>query len=142
MILAIDIGNTNIVFGVFKNQKLVSIYRVNSNKDDLNKTHFLSNYNIKKIIISSVVPSLTDKVQKLCKKYLNLNSFIIKYNNVPKLEMKIDNPSQLGTDRICNIIATKSLYKLPAIIIDMGTATNHMTLFSATVAMYISDVPT
>ena len=54
MMLAIDIGNTNIVWGIFENEKLISVYRINSNTKDLNKTYFLSNYNIKYIIISSV----------------------------------------------------------------------------------------
>jgi len=125
MMLAIDIGNTNIVWGIFENKKLISVYRINSNKNDLHSISFLSNYNIKKIIISSVVPSLTNEIQKFCIKKINLNPFIIKYNNVSNLKMEIDNPSQLGTDRICNIIAAKSLYKLPAIIIDMGTATKY-----------------
>ena len=125
MMLAIDIGNTNIVWGIFENKKLISVYRINSNKNDLHNISFLSNYNIKKIIISSVVPSLTNEIQKFCIKKINLNPFIIKYNNVSNLKMEIDNPSQLGTDRICNIIAAKSLYKLPSIIIDMGTATKY-----------------
>ena len=125
MMLAIDIGNTNIVWGIFENKKLISVYRINSNKNDLHSISFLSNYNIKKIIISSVVPSLTNEIQKFCIKKINLNPFIIKYNNVSNLKMEIDNPSQLGTDRICNIIAAKSLYKLPSIIIDMGTATKY-----------------
>ena len=110
MMLAIDIGNTNIVWGIFENKKLISVYRINSNKNDLHNVSFLSNYNIKKIIISSVVPSLTNEIQEFCIKKFNLNPFIIKYNNVSNLKMEIDNPSQLGTDRICNIIAAKSLF--------------------------------
>jgi len=125
MMLAIDIGNTNIVWGIFENKKLISVHRINSNNNDLNNTSFLSNYNVKKIIISSVVPNLTNEIQVFCLKKFNLNPFIIKYNNVLNLKMEIDNPTQLGTDRICNIVAAKSLYKLPAIIIDVGTATKY-----------------
>ena len=125
MTLAIDIGNTNIVFGIFYNQKLISIYRINSIKEEIYKVDFLSKYDFKHIIISSVVPELTNDMKKFCEKKFNLKSFILKHNNVPNLQLDIDNPAQLGTDRISNTIATISLYNLPAIVVDMGTATKY-----------------
>lgn len=125
MTLTIDIGNTNIVFGIFNNQKLISIYRINSIKEEIYKVDFLSKYDFKNIIISSVVPDLTNDMKQFCKKKLYLKAFIIKHNNIPNLQLDIDNPAQLGTDRISNTIATISLYELPAIVIDMGTATKY-----------------
>tara|TARA_Y100001968_G_scaffold131855_3_gene120354 strand:- start:748 stop:1491 length:744 start_codon:yes stop_codon:yes gene_type:complete len=125
MTLAIDIGNTNIVLGIFKKNKLTATYRINSNKVEISKIDFLEKYNFKNIIISSVVPNLTNDMKQFCKKKFNLKNFIIKHNNVPNLQLDINNPAQLGTDRICNTVATISLYSLPAIVIDMGTATKY-----------------
>ncbi len=125
MILTIDIGNTNIVWGIFDNHKLVSSYRINSNLNSINETDFLRNYNINNVIISSVVPNLTVKVDEICKMYFNIKPLIVNYKDIPNLKYATNNPSQLGSDRICNIMASKNLYKLPAIIIDMGTATKY-----------------
>ena len=125
MILAIDIGNTNIVFGVFEHQKLILVHRINSQKNEFYNMNFLSKYNISKIIVSSVVPDLTDEIKKICNKILNINPFIVKHTKIPNLVLDIDNSDQLGADRICNTIAASSLYKLPAIVVDMGTATKY-----------------
>ena len=123
MIIAIDIGNTNIVFGIFKNNKLINVYRLNSIERGHIKIDFLLKYNIQNIIISSVVPNLTDKIQGLCKRKIKIKPLIIKHNNIPNLILDVEKPNQVGTDRICNVIAVSNSYKLPAIVIDMGTAT-------------------
>lgn len=123
MIIAIDIGNTNIVFGIFKNNKLINVYRLNSIERGHIKIDFLLKYNIQNIIISSVVPNLTDKIQGLCKRKIKIKPLIIKHNNIPNLILDVEKPKQVGTDRICNVIAVSKSYKLPAIVIDMGTAT-------------------
>lgn len=125
MILAVDIGNTSIVFGIFNKNKLINVSRIHSNKDNYHKLNFLSTYDIEHVIISSVVPDLTDELIKLFNQHYNINPFIVKYNNIPNLILDIDNPSKLGADRICNTIATNTLYNLPAIVIDMGTATKY-----------------
>ena len=125
MLLAIDIGNTNIVFGIFKNEKIVFNLRVKSNKKEFYKLDVLSKYSINNIIISSVVPYLTKAINQICSNQFKIDPFIVKYNNVPSLNLNIENPSQIGNDRICNTFAASKLYTLPAIVVDMGTATKY-----------------
>ena len=85
MLLAIDIGNTNIVYGVFYKDKLISEFRTQSNSKDLHLISSNIKNNITDIIISSVVPNLTSQCLKICKNKYRIDGFIVKYNNVPDI---------------------------------------------------------
>ncbi|OGS44730.1 MAG: hypothetical protein A2539_03845 [Elusimicrobia bacterium RIFOXYD2_FULL_34_15] len=111
-LLAVDIGNTTINFGLFENGKLISKKKVLSKKF---KSNPYKNYC--KAIISSVVPNLTLKTKKIIKK-----ATVVINKNIP-IKIKIKNPKQVGTDRLVNALAAKKIYGYPAIIIDSGTAT-------------------
>ncbi|MBE6811755.1 MAG: type III pantothenate kinase [Ruminococcaceae bacterium] len=134
MILAIDIGNTNIVIGCFDDKKIIFRERLSTNHTATVleyvvtiKTAFEMN-DIKKeditgSIISSVVPAVTNTVKTAVEKYLNITSLIIGPGIKTGLSIMIDNPSQLGSDLVVDAVAGISEYTTPLIIIDMGTAT-------------------
>ena len=110
----IDIGNTNIVIGIYNKNNLIKTYRIETNKLELNKINFSEFENI---AISSVVPKITQNLEKY-------NPFIITHKN-SQINLKIDTPKEVGNDRLANIKATIKEYKLPAIIVDFGSATTY-----------------
>ena len=134
MVLAIDIGNTNIVIGCFENDKVIFRERLSNNHTATVleyavtiKTAFEMNgidkENIKGSIISSVVPAVTSTVKTAVEKYLGITPLIIGPGIKTGLSIMIDNPSQLGSDLVVDAVAGISEYSTPLIIIDMGTAT-------------------
>jgi len=135
MQLVIDIGNTNVVFGVYDGSKLVESFRTTTRKemtDDeagLSMTGFLERYSIniktiKKIVIGSVVPQLTQCYEKASLKYFkNCSVIIVSHElNLP-VTIEFDQPHQIGADRIANAAAGFLAYGGPVIVVDFGTAT-------------------
>lgn len=134
MILAIDIGNTNIVIGCFDDEKVIFRERLSTNHTATVleyvvtiKTAFEMNAiekdSINGSIISSVVPAVTGTVKTAVEKYINITPLIIGPGIKTGLSIMIDNPSQLGSDLVVDAVAGISEYPTPLIIIDMGTAT-------------------
>ena len=139
MLLAIDIGNTNIELGIFNlNDKedftLHENFRISTRRDyttdDLwaRVRSLIDDENgiykkIKAAVISSVVPPLNHPTQKMMLKYFNLNSLCINFKSNTGLNYKYLNPSEIGADRIASSVAAEHLYGGPAIIMDFGTAT-------------------
>lgn len=134
MILAIDIGNSNIVLGCIDGENILFRERISTDQSatDLQyASHIkmsLDMYNIKKeiidgAIISSVVPSVTNTVKTAIKKYFGVNSKVVGPGIKTGLKIVIDNPAQLGSDLVVGAVAGIKEYPVPMIIIDMGTAT-------------------
>ncbi len=134
MLLTIDIGNTNIAIGIFKNKDLIHHWRLSTNKlktsyeygIDFCNLFFYSNIlkeNIKGIIISSVVPSLQDEIEKMCKTFFNIAPIIVGPGIKTGLSIKIENPKELGADRVVNAVAAYTKFKKSCIVVDFGTAT-------------------
>jgi type III pantothenate kinase len=134
MILAIDIGNTHTVFGIYDKKKMLGNWRVTSfvtrTEDEfgaLVKTFCddagLSLKKITDIGISSVVPNLTDIMQRMAKKYFSLEPVIISSTLPLGLKILYDDPAAVGADRLCNAVAGYVKYGGPLIIVDFGTAT-------------------
>lgn len=121
MKLAIDIGNTSVTCGIFKTNKIILKKECNSIK--IFKDFLIDNQNIQKAIISSVVPTTTEKYKKILKDF-SIKTKIVDYKN-SNLILKVTNPSSIGSDRICNIKAAIKIYKSPLIVIDFGTATTY-----------------
>ncbi len=135
MVLVIDVGNTNIVFGLYdEEKKLINYWRKTT--DSQNTADELGIFikgmlmfeNVKTteitdVVICSVVPNVMYSLNHMVQKYFNLSAFVI--NSDCKLSFNIcyDNPSELGADRIANIEGALLEYNAPMIIIDMGTAT-------------------
>jgi type III pantothenate kinase len=132
MLLAIDIGNTSTVLGIFKDGGLASFYRVTSRQSLTEDEAGLqvrllfgaeSLERLRRVVICSVVPSLTSAYQQMSQKYLQLKAIVVTSNLKLGLKIRYKDPSQVGADRLANAVAAKKLYKLPCIIVDLGTAT-------------------
>ncbi len=136
MILAFDIGNTHTVTGVFSDEgKLLLNFRISSSENltedqffsylkNISDFHNVKLENIKGTVIASVVPNLTDIFVYLSKKYFNIYPIII--NSELKLDIgfDVDNPRELGADRLVNVFeATKTYPERNLVVIDFGTAT-------------------
>ena len=113
-LVCIDIGNTNIIIGFYNKTSLYKTHRIKTDTVELGKINFSDFQNI---AISSVVPEITQNLEKY-------NPFIVTHLN-SNLTLNIDNPKEVGNDRLCNIKATIKEYKLPAIIVDFGSATTY-----------------
>lgn len=134
MLLAFDVGNTNIVLGVFKDGKLIENWRMET---DAHKSadeygmlvHQLFEYRglkmdeVEDVIIATVVPSVLYTLQHLSMKYFNRKAIVIESGVKTGLLIKYDNPKQVGSDRIVNAVAAYAKYGGPLILIDFGTAT-------------------
>ncbi len=135
MLLVIDVGNTNTVIGVFEGDVLTHDWRIRTIRDTtadefnilanaLFSDQGISRTEIKKTIISSVVPSSVPILNAYCERYLNLSPIWINPESVKKLmPILYNNPNEVGADRIVNAIAAYDRYKTAMIIIDFGTAT-------------------
>ncbi len=134
MLLAIDVGNTNIVIGAFKEDKVSVCWRIathrSSTEDELgivvkNLLHHsgLKMQDVNAVAISSVVPPLMYSLEKMTKKYFSLEPLIVGPGVKTGLNILMDNPREVGADRIVNAVAGFSLYGGPLILVDFGTAT-------------------
>jgi type III pantothenate kinase len=124
MLLAVDIGNTNIVFGLFKGKKLLSKHRILT----LAPKGVKAAGNIDAAVISSVVPRITGIVAGRIKKQYGIKSVIVTWKDIRGLKAGLRKKGQVGVDRIVNAFAVKKLYGSPAVIIDLGTATTFCAL--------------
>lgn len=134
MILAIDVGNSNIVIGCCEDGKIAFSERISTSRENtaleyaISFKTILELYNIKQneidgAIISSVVPSVTTTIKLAIKKIAGIDAKIVGPGTKTGLNIIIDNPAQLGSDLVVDAVAGISEYKLPLIIFDMGTAT-------------------
>jgi len=134
MLLAFDVGNTNIVLGVYKDKELINYWRLSTDKnrtsDELGMlVEQLFNYeglkfsDITDVIISSVVPSIMHSLQHMTLKYCKKKAIIVGPGIKTGINIKYDNPRQVGADRIVNAVAASYKYGGPLIIVDFGTAT-------------------
>ena len=129
MILAIDIGNTNIVFAFFKGDILVDSLRFPTHPivDCFAYKHFLDTEKInwksvEGVIIASVVPDVTPIIEDLCQRNINQKPYVVTADNAG-IDILLDNPNEVGADRLVNAVAVNTHYYNPAIVIDFGTAT-------------------
>ena len=134
MVLTIDVGNSNIVLGVFENENIKFIARMstvhNFTVDEIAANLYavlnIHNTNFNEIhgaIISSVVPQLTSALAKAVKTITGVTPLVVGPGMKTGINIKIDNPAQLGSDLLVDGVAANSLYPKPVIIADMGTAT-------------------
>ncbi|WP_322631341.1 type III pantothenate kinase [Aedoeadaptatus coxii] len=133
MLLAIDVGNTNIVFGAFKGRELIHDWRIASDQKKTSDefgmlvTEMLNNVQLKPVdieavIMSSVVPNIMHTMQNMIVKYFHQYPMIVGAGVKTGINIRYDNPREVGADRIVNAIAAVERYGGPCIIIDLGTA--------------------
>ena len=134
MILAFDVGNTDIVLGVFQNGELIQNWRMETMRHrsadeygmivkQLFEFEGITFKDIKDVIVSTVVPSVLYTLQHVAKKYFNTRAMVIGPGIKTGLKIVYDDPVQVGADRIVNAVAALNKYGGPIIIIDFGTAT-------------------
>ena len=134
MILAIDIGNSNIHIGYFENDKLICKFDIGtkSNYSDdeyalclklLSKENSIDVSLIDGVIIGSVVPSITEKIKKAVNKITNAPIMTVGPGIKTGFSIKLDDPSELGADLVANSIGAIKQVGYPVIIVDLGTAT-------------------
>ena len=134
MLLAIDVGNTNLVVGVFEGSKLIESWRLATDTrrsadeygtmiESMIKRDGIESSSIDDIIISSVVPSLLFSLEHMCLKFYKKNPLVVEQGIKTGLKILYDDPRQVGSDRIVNCVAAHTRYKGNLIIIDFGTAT-------------------
>ena len=139
MLLVFDVGNTNIVLGVFEGDKLLVNWRVST---DRQKTadeygmliHSLFAYrgldvkDINAIIISSVVPPLVVPLSRMCQRFFHLEPLVVGPGVKTGICIKYENPREVGADRIVNAVAAYQKFGGPLIVVDFGTATTFCAL--------------
>ncbi|AOR22352.1 type III pantothenate kinase [Clostridium taeniosporum] len=134
MILLVDAGNTNIVLGVYKDKKYIASWRIstegNKTSDEYSiqimELFNLSNLNpkeVKGVIVSSVVPNIMHSLENMLRRCFGQEPIIVGPGIKTGINIKYDNPKEVGADRIVNAVAAFEIYKRPVIIIDFGTAT-------------------
>lgn len=134
MLLAIDIGNTNTVFALFKGRDLAQFWRCRTEGarsvdeyavflQPLLEMTGISWSDIADVIVSSVVPDADLHIERFANKYFKRTPFFVTAENISGLKINLDRPGELGADRIVNALAVKAHYSTPAVVIDFGTAT-------------------
>lgn len=134
MVLAVDIGNSNIVLGCFENGRIIFVERLATNQNStaleyavIIKTvlelNNIDSHNFEGSIISSVVPSVTHTIKDAVLRLTGKNAMVVGPGMKTGLKIMLDNPAQLGSDRVADAVAAINYYPCPLIIIDMGTAT-------------------
>lgn len=134
MILVFDVGNTNMVLGVYKNRELIAHWRLSTNRNstsdeygimlkDLFDIAGLKMKSIEAMVISTVVPPITYTLEKMCNRYFNIEPLIVGPGIKTGLPVKYENPKEVGADRIVNAVAAIEKYGYPLVIVDFGTAT-------------------
>lgn len=139
MILAIDVGNTNVVLGSVENGEVRSISRMATKVDDLSNDYALKMRQsfefdgvdctkFEGAILSSVVPQVNASIKSAVKKLTGLDCMVVGAGLKTGVNIKIDDPGQLAADLITGAVGALALYEPPIIIIDMGTATTIFAL--------------
>ncbi len=139
MILVVDVGNTNIVLGLYKGSENISAWRISTDAKKTSDEYSIqvmqlfhqSGLNPKEvegIIVSSVVPNIMHSLENMIKKSFEINPIIVGPGVKTGINIKYDNPKEVGADRIVNAVAAHDKYKKDLIIIDFGTATTFCSL--------------
>lgn len=134
MLLAVDIGNTNIALGLFDGKDLIQHWKIRSEQQKTTDEYEIILLNllslaqleaksIRSVIISSVVPPLTPIFQSLSQDFLNINPLVVGPGLKTGMSILYENPQDVGADRVVASVAAFDKYGGPAIIVDFGTAT-------------------
>ncbi|WFR57993.1 type III pantothenate kinase [Anaerocolumna sp. AGMB13025] len=136
MLLVIDVGNTNITLGIFKEEELVASFRMTTKTPrtsdeygiticDLLINRKVAVADIEAVIIASVVPGIMHSLKNSIIKYLNLTPIEVGAGTRTGIKIVTANPKEIGADRIVDAVAAYDIYGGPLIVIDFGTATTY-----------------
>lgn len=136
MLLVIDVGNTNITLGVFDDSNLIAKFRVTTKMQrtsdefgicicDLLEHRNLKVSDIHDVIVASVVPNVMHSLLSGMIKYFNITPIVVEAGIKTGIKLKVENPKQMGADRIVDAVGAKELYGGPILVVDFGTATTY-----------------
>ena len=146
MLLALDVGNTNTTLGLYnlegKNPEVAAHWRVTTHRTqtvdeygvffvNLFEMHGMSPKDVTDIIIASVVPPVESTLRQVCESYFHVEPIFVEPGIKTGMKMRIDNPAELGADRLCDAVAAYARYGGPCIVVDFGTATKFEVISAA-----------
>lgn len=136
MLLAVDVGNTNITFGVYRNKELVTTFRMTTKTPrtsdeygiavmELLRIQKVKAGDIKGIVVASVVPNVMHALNGAFIRYVGKEALIVGPGVKTGISLNSENPREIGADRIVDVVAAYNLYGGPVLVIDFGTATTY-----------------
>jgi type III pantothenate kinase len=139
MLVAIDIGNTDTVFGIWKGKKWTHIFRIPSKTDEPPiffdskiRFHFLESSlslsAVKTVVLSSVVPDLTPTLNVVAAEVFGKTPVVVKHDSHPEVSVKTDRPDEIGSDLYANAVSAFHKYRRNAVVVDFGTALTFTTV--------------
>ncbi len=142
MLLTVDCGNTNIVLGLYDRDTLLNNWRISTVAQKTEDEYYvlmdnmltavgLTLKDVDGFIVASVVPAVTVALKRFAEKYLPFAAYFVDYNTKTPIKVLMDNPSEVGADRIVNSLAAHYKYGGSLIIVDFGTATTFDVVSSA-----------
>lgn len=136
MLLAVDVGNSNTVVGVFKGTELAHHWRISSDAERtsdelallfqglLGFAGLTFTHNVHGVVAASVVPPVTEAIREMCARYFPFPPIVVEPGVRTGIPLRYEDPREIGADRIANAVAAVELYGGPAIVVDFGTSTN------------------
>lgn len=136
MLLAVDVGNSNTVIGVFEGRELVEHWRIAT---DAQRTadefallfqgfmafqNLSFSRNVHGVVLSSVVPLMTERLVEMTRKYFHFAPVVVRPGTKTGFAINMDNPREVGADRLVNAVATHDRFGGPGVVVDFGTSTN------------------
>lgn len=136
MLLTIDVGNTNITFGIFDKKKLITTLRMTTKRQrtsdeygidmiDMLECNQISRRDVENVIIASVVPNVMHSLNSAIIKYFGITPIIVGPGIKTGIRIVTENPKQIGADRIVDAVGAYDLYGGPVLVLDFGTATTY-----------------
>jgi len=130
-LLVVDVGNTNIVLGIYRNEELVRSWRLATARDRTADEYGILtkqlvhgfNDELEGAIVGSVVPPLNSVIATMIQQYFHVDALFVEPGVKTGIAIHVDNPQEVGADRIINCVAAHERYGGPTIIVDFGTAT-------------------
>ena len=129
-LLVVDVGNTNIVLGIYRGDELVNSWRLATARERtadeygiLTKQLLGLNSDLEGAIVCSVVPPLNGAIETMMRRYFGVDALFVEPGVKTGIAIHVDNPQEVGADRIVNCVAAHERYGGPTIIVDFGTAT-------------------
>ncbi|HET9442086.1 MAG TPA: type III pantothenate kinase [Acidimicrobiales bacterium] len=129
MLLAVDVGNSQILVALIRDDTIVEHWRMATHADRTSDEYavlvrqFIGDAPVEGVAISSVVPRATTALRSMCSRYLKVEPVVVEPGTRTGMPILIDNPREVGADRIVNAIGAYDLYGGPTVVIDFGTAT-------------------
>jgi type III pantothenate kinase len=134
LLLALDVGNTNLKVGAWEGDRLLASWRVMSRReqtadeyglflDTLLRTRKLRSQDVTGIAIANVVPPVQQTLEWMCERHFGLSPFVVDAAANPGMTLIVDYPGEVGADRIVNAVAAVARYGSPLVCVDLGTAT-------------------